>query len=79
MSERIWQCTIGGEADELPYGADLPMRTAISKAFRRITGREPPFSGYLGKVFVDKWDALESRAVGEVVVELRLAEGKSEP
>lgn len=41
---KIWTCKIGecSEDDLLP-GADSPMRQAVAKAYREITGREPDF------------------------------------
>jgi hypothetical protein len=41
---KIWECKIGECEDEvLPFGADYPMRKAIEKAYREITGRDPEF------------------------------------
>jgi hypothetical protein len=35
-----WYCKVGSaDESELPPGADLPMRLAIQKAYREITGR----------------------------------------
>ncbi len=41
---QIWECKIG-EVDEskLPSGSDYPMRQAIAKAYREITGQFPEF------------------------------------
>lgn len=51
--KRVWDCKIGyaGE-DELPPGADGPMRDAIRKAFVELTGHEPQFifSGWGGEL-----------------------------
>jgi len=39
-----WYCKIGETPRSLlPSGSDLPMREAISRAYREITGREPVF------------------------------------
>ncbi len=38
----IWGCKIGTEK-VLPPGSDLPMRKAVEKAFREITGHDPEF------------------------------------
>ncbi len=48
---KIWQCKIG-EAENLPYGADSPMREAIIEAYKKITGHEPVFcfSGWGGEL-----------------------------
>jgi hypothetical protein len=51
MSTKIWTCKIGECGDSnLPNGADSPMRHAVEKAYREITGREPKFcfSGWGG-------------------------------
>jgi hypothetical protein len=39
---RYWHCIIGPvyQDDELPFGADAPMRSAALQAFFRLTGRE---------------------------------------
>lgn len=41
---RIWECKIG-EADDalLPAGCDLPMRKAVARAYKEITGQDPNF------------------------------------
>ncbi len=45
MIERIWECKIGGLVPEdLPRGLDWPMRKAIQKAFKEITGVEHQFN-----------------------------------
>lgn len=50
MTTRIWTCKIGGVVDDLPDGADFPMRQAIKEAYRRITGQDCDFcfSGWGG-------------------------------
>lgn len=62
---KIWTCKIG-ECDSvnLAPGADLPMRIAISTAYRQMTGKEPDFifSGWTGELtkeeraIVDGWE-----------------------
>lgn len=55
MHERIWSCKIGGKIpNELPPGVDLPMRQAVKKAFKEITGvdAEFNFSGWAAKLTV---------------------------
>lgn len=45
MVERIWGCKIGGNIpDEIPMGADLPMREAVQRAFKEITGVDAEFT-----------------------------------
>ena len=40
----IWDCKIGEiDAADLPPGADAPMREAVKRAYRELTGREPRF------------------------------------
>lgn len=51
MSKAIWSCRIGEiNRQTLPGGADFPMREAVRKAYREITGKEPEFvfSGWGG-------------------------------
>lgn len=37
-----WTCTIGPvRRSEIPKGADSPMRAAVERAFKEITGRYP--------------------------------------
>jgi hypothetical protein len=62
-TERIWFCKIGGPADFFENGADLPMRRAIAKAFREITGRDPQFtfSGWGGKLTEGERAVVENR------------------
>lgn len=52
MKERIWECKIGGAVDDLPPGADFPMRNAVAEAFEKLTGRtaEFNFSGWGSKL-----------------------------
>jgi len=48
---KIWACKIGEvDESELPPGADYPMRIAIKKAYREVTGRDLNFlfSGWDG-------------------------------
>jgi len=39
---KIWTCKIG-ECGWIPPGADRPMRIAIARAYREITGHDPDF------------------------------------
>ena len=41
---KIWDCKIG-EIDEakLPSGSDAPMRNAVRRAYKELTGEEPKF------------------------------------
>lgn len=40
----VWGCKLGvARRSELPDGADAPMRTAVERAYRELTGQEPDF------------------------------------
>lgn len=62
-SEKIWTCKIGGFAAQLPRGADAPMRAAVARAFREITGAEPDFcfSGWGGDLTEPERAVVEDR------------------
>lgn len=40
---KIWSCKIGETDRALPKGCDAPMREAVIRAYREITGVEPRF------------------------------------
>jgi hypothetical protein len=76
---KIWTCKIGEALpDDVPGGADLPMRESVARTYRRLTGREPDFifSGWGGELtepglweesrMPDDWpqDKLVERALG---------------
>lgn len=63
MSEQIWTCKIGGSAEPLPPGADMPMREAVAEAYRKITGIEPEFvfSGWGGSLTEPERAVVENR------------------
>lgn len=43
-AKAIWSCKIGEcERDDLPNGADSPLRLAVERAYRETTGRVPRF------------------------------------
>lgn len=48
---RIWTCKIG-EVEDIPDGADSPMRQAVRLAYLKLTGKEPKFifSGWAGEL-----------------------------
>lgn len=48
----VWECKIGGNFKELPNGADYPMRLAVAKAYKEITGCDANFcfSGWGSKL-----------------------------
>ncbi len=63
MAKRIWSCKIGEEfPEELPPGSDGPMREAVQRAYREITGVDAEFifSGWNGAL-----DEVERRVVME--------------
>ena len=50
---KIWDCKIGEvRSGELPIAADYPMRLAVEKAYKEITGKDPDFivSGWGGEL-----------------------------
>ena len=49
---KVWTCKIGGEDLVLPDWADLPMRLAVERAFRQLTGKSHDFNftGWGGKL-----------------------------
>lgn len=58
---KIWACKIGEVSEgDLADGADAPMRQAVQKAFKELTGTDDLFcfSGWAGKL-----DAYESELV----------------
>lgn len=59
---KIWSCKIG-EVESVASGADLPMRQAIAKAYREITGKEPEFifSGWGGELEEQERAVVENR------------------
>ena len=41
---KVWDCKIGfATAQELPNGADTPLRVAVEEAFKKVLGRECDF------------------------------------
>ena len=51
--KKIWTCKIGEVDDSaLPDGSDAPMRQAIQRAYRELTGQDPKFifSGWAGEL-----------------------------
>ena len=52
-AQTVWSCKIGTLAGlVLPDGADLPMREAVERAYKRMTGQDSKFnfSGWGGKL-----------------------------
>ena len=62
-SENIWTCTIGGMTEDLANGSDLPMRQAIQRAFRDVTGTNSAycFSGWGGSLTEGQRAVVENR------------------
>ena len=53
MVQKVWACKIGVRGElPLPPGADAPMRQAIQRAFRQLTGYDADFcfSGWGGQL-----------------------------
>jgi len=50
---QIWSCKIGEVDEEVPpKGADYPLRQAVKKAYKKLTGEDPKFcfSGWGAKL-----------------------------
>lgn len=62
MPERIWTCKIGA-AESVPPGGDFPMREAIARAYRELTGSDPEFifSGWGGELTEGERACVEDR------------------
>ena len=62
IKNAIWFCKIG-EADRrtLPTGSDWPMRQAVERAYREITGQDAEFtfSGWAGRLNKAERDLVE--------------------
>lgn len=61
---KIWHCKIGECLPSvLPPGADVPMREAIARAYREITGNDPDFifSGWGGELTEGERAVVEDR------------------
>ena len=61
---KIWTCKIGEvEDDVLPPAADAPMREAVARAYRKITGRADDFifSGWGGSLTEPERAVVENR------------------
>jgi hypothetical protein len=62
--EVIWECKIGGiAAVDLPNGCDAPMRMAVEREFKRLTGAEEDFtfSGWGASLTEEERAAYENR------------------
>lgn len=62
-----WTCTIGyADAEELPAGADEPLREAVKRAFVELTGHEPDFAftGWGGELSDGELEVVRERAEG---------------
>jgi hypothetical protein len=59
----IWECKIGEVAgSKAAVGADFPMREAVRRAYKEITGEEPRFifSGWGGKLTATEREVVEN-------------------
>ncbi len=56
LEGKVWDCKIGPFKGKLPHGADNPLRKAIQKAFKEITGEDAEvcFSGWGGEFTEDE-------------------------
>jgi hypothetical protein len=75
LPEQIWGCQIGGKYLRLPPGSDGPMRTAVEKAFKEITGLDAQFtfSGWSETLSESRRAVLENRLpdYDKVIAELK--------
>lgn len=62
---KIWDCTIG-EVEDVPDGADAPMRRAVREAYVKLTGKEPVFlfSGWGGQLTDVQREVVNEQAGG---------------
>lgn len=63
--KKIWFCKIGAAEDSsLPMGADFPMRLAVAKAYKELTGETADFlfSGWGGELTEHELAIVEDRA-----------------
>lgn len=64
MAGKIWKCKIGEvEEDDMPEGADRPMRQAVIEAYEELTGEAPrfAFTGWGGALSETEQKIIESR------------------
>lgn len=62
QNAKTWGCKIGEVDPKLvPSNGDLPMRKAVEKAYKEITGQEPSFifSGWGEELTLDESNALK--------------------
>lgn len=67
MKMKIWECKIGEvDAARLPRGSDAPMRQAVQRAYRELTGEWPEFtfSGWGGELTEGERAVVENRVPG---------------
>ncbi len=61
----VWECKVGGTFphSSLPPGSDSPMRDAVERAYRDITGQEAEFcfSGWGAALSPNQRDVVENR------------------
>ena len=79
MKMKIWRCKIGDvENSLLADGADEPMREAVIKAYKKLTGRTHEFclSGWGSQLSTDERTA--SRLIERLKKELREQEDRAE-
>ena len=62
---QFWICKVGF-AEELPQGADFPLRMAVARAYKEITGKDAEFmfsgwGNYVGDLTENELAAIENR------------------
>ena len=68
MKLKVWSCKIGSFAvADLPAGSDAPMKKAVYKAYKELTGIDADFifSGWGGEL-----DEIEEEIVMEYLVKI---------
>lgn len=65
-AKTIWTCKVGSFAQDpgsVPNGGDMPMRDAIEREFKRLTGSDPEFtfSGWSGALTEPELAVVEDR------------------
>lgn len=66
---KIWSCKIGEiDPDKLPHPGDPPMRAAVERAYRELTGEEATFvfSGWGAELTEPERAVLEDRIPSDV-------------
>lgn len=72
--KKTWQCKIGEvDSESVPAGGDYPMRLAVEKAYRELTGKECTFlfSGWGAQLTEPERAVVEDRLPRDAPPDLR--------